>query len=52
MNGASHKVKDPVCGMWVDPHTTPHKAEFGGRPYYFCSGGCRTKFLADPRDAI
>lgn len=42
------KVKDLVCGMQVDPHTTPHRAEHAGRPYYFCSAGCRTKFLADP----
>jgi len=44
----AHKVKDPVCGMTVDPHTTAHKTEHGGRPYYFCSAGCREKFLADP----
>ena len=43
----THKVKDPVCGMMVDPHTTQHKAEHAGRPYYFCSAGCRAKFLAD-----
>lgn len=42
-------VKDPVCGMSVDPHTTKHRASFEGRPYYFCSAGCRTKFLADPQ---
>ncbi|HZY22954.1 MAG TPA: heavy metal translocating P-type ATPase [Beijerinckiaceae bacterium] len=41
-------MKDPVCGMSVDPHTAKHRAEHGGRPYYFCSAGCRTKFLADP----
>ncbi|MBB1498125.1 heavy metal translocating P-type ATPase [Paracoccus sp. MC1862] len=34
--------------MMVDPHTTQHKAEHAGRPYYFCSAGCRAKFLADP----
>ncbi len=34
--------------MMVDPHTTPHKAEYAGRPYYFCSAGCREKFLAEP----
>jgi len=39
---------DPVCGMAVDPHTTPHRAEHGGRPYYFCSARCREKFLAEP----
>src|SRR4051794_38722660 len=45
---AGHRVKDPVCGMSVDPHTAKHRAEHGGRPYYFCSAACRTKFLADP----
>ena len=43
-----HKAKDPVCGMTVDPHTAKHKAEHAGRTYYFCCGGCRAKFLADP----
>ena len=41
-------VKDPVCGMNVDPHTAKHRAEHNGQPYYFCSAGCRTKFMADP----
>jgi P-type Cu+ transporter len=39
---------DPVCGMTVDPHTAKHRADHAGRPYYFCSAGCRAKFLADP----
>ena len=39
---------DPVCGMTVDPHKTPHRAEHAGHPYYFCSAGCRSKFVADP----
>ena len=42
------KVKDPVCGMTVDPHTAKHRADYNGQPYYFCSAGCRTKFVADP----
>ncbi|KQQ17593.1 haloacid dehalogenase [Methylobacterium sp. Leaf122] len=41
-------VKDPVCGMTVDPHTAKHRAQHNGHPYYFCSNGCRTKFEADP----
>ncbi|WP_449301506.1 heavy metal translocating P-type ATPase [Paracoccus angustae] len=45
---SAHRVKDPVCGMMVDPHATQHKAEHAGRPYYFCSAGCRAKFLAEP----
>ncbi len=39
---------DPVCGMNVDPHTTPHRHSFHGHRYYFCSAGCRSKFAADP----
>ncbi len=41
-------VIDPVCGMTVDPHRTKHRAEYGGRTYYFCSEGCRNKFSATP----
>jgi Cu+-exporting ATPase len=42
------KATDPVCGMTVDPATTPHHAEHDGQTYYFCSAGCRSKFVADP----
>lgn len=45
---ASAKAKDPVCGMTVDPSTAKHRAEHGGKTYYFCAAGCRTKFAADP----
>lgn len=45
---AHHSVKDPVCGMSVDPHTARHRAEFEGHTYYFCAARCREKFLADP----
>ncbi|WP_339872949.1 heavy metal translocating P-type ATPase [uncultured Brevundimonas sp.] len=39
---------DPVCGMSVDPATTAHRAAHEGEDYFFCSAGCRTKFIADP----
>src|SRR3546814_4466805 len=39
---------DPVCGMTVDPATTPHHAVHDGHDYHFCSVGCQTKFMADP----
>ena len=42
-------VKDPVCGMTVDPARTPHRAEHAGVSYYFCAASCRTKFMADPQ---
>lgn len=41
-------MKDPVCGMDVDPATAKHKADHAGTTYYFCSAGCRTKFEAAP----
>ena len=41
-------VLDPVCGMTVDPATTPHHASHAGADYHFCSAGCLTKFQADP----
>jgi P-type Cu+ transporter len=46
---AAGTVKDPVCGMAVDPHIAKHRASFEGRPYYFCSAGCKTKFETDPQ---
>jgi len=42
------KVMDPVCGMMVDPHTTTHRAQYQGKPYYFCSSGCQSKLMAEP----
>jgi Cu+-exporting ATPase len=35
--------------MKVDPHTAKHRAEHRGHSYYFCSAGCRTKFVNDPQ---
>ena len=43
---------DPVCGMAVDPQTTPHRADLEGIAYFFCSAGCRAKFMARPQDYI
>ena len=42
-------VRDPVCGMMVDPATTPHHARPDGNDYAFCSDGCRRRFIADPQ---
>src|SRR6185436_1401986 len=41
-------VKDPVCGMTVNPDTAKHRHVHNGQPYYFCSGRCREKFAANP----
>ncbi len=41
-------LKDPVCGMMVDPKTAPAKSEYKGQTYYFCAPGCKTSFDKDP----
>eukprot|EP01035_Chromulina_nebulosa_P035335 gene35335-47486_t len=42
------RSRDPVCGMTVDPTTTPHHATVDGADFHFCSAGCRAKFVANP----
>ncbi|MBN9436112.1 heavy metal translocating P-type ATPase [Bosea sp. (in: a-proteobacteria)] len=45
---APDSVKDPVCGMTVDPATAKHSASHAGKTYFFCSEGCHSKFEAKP----
>ena len=42
------KVKDPVCGMVVDPAKAAGKVENKGKTYYFCSKRCAERFAQDP----
>src|SRR5215467_9517777 len=42
------KVKDPVCGMSVDPAKAAGKVEHNGETYYFCSKRCAERFAQDP----
>jgi len=41
-------LKDPVCLMTIDPRRAAAMVEHKGQAYYFCSEGCRQKFLAQP----
>jgi Cu+-exporting ATPase len=45
---AQHVGTDLVCGITVNVDATPHHAELRGQTYFFCSAGCRAKFIADP----
>lgn len=45
--GAAEEL-DLVCGMTVAVASAVHRAELGGRTYYFCCKGCRERFLAAP----
>src|SRR6266853_141903 len=47
--GHATTVRYPVCGMSVDPAKSPHRFDYRGETYHFCSAGCRTKFAADPQ---
>ena len=40
--------KDPVCGMSVEPLRAAAQEEHDGKNYFFCSGGCATKFRTEP----
>ncbi|MGB3834892.1 MAG: heavy metal translocating P-type ATPase [Mesorhizobium sp.] len=45
-------LRDPVCGMTVDPAAGKPTAEHGGRTYHFCCESCRKKFEAAPQDYL
>jgi len=50
-HGATAAVaeKDPVCGMDVVPGQAPGgSTDHAGKTYWFCSQGCREKFVGDP----
>ncbi|HWD65384.1 MAG TPA: permease [Solirubrobacteraceae bacterium] len=44
---ARRGATDPVCGMKVDRGKALTR-RLEGKTYYFCSAGCRTRFLASP----
>jgi YHS domain-containing protein len=48
MEFAMSQVKDPVCGMLIDPETAAGSTTFESQEVYFCSDQCRRDFEADP----
>jgi YHS domain-containing protein len=43
-----NQVKDPVCGMMVDPETAPAHTTYESQEVYFCSHECRREFENEP----
>ena len=41
-------VKDPVCGMSVDPARAKFSAAHEGKDYFFCSAACLERFRREP----
>ena len=39
---------DPICQMTVQIAGALHTHEHDGQMYYFCCGGCRSRFAEDP----
>ncbi|MBX3720764.1 MAG: heavy metal translocating P-type ATPase [Turneriella sp.] len=46
------KVKDPVCGMTIDPAKAAAKQVYKGETIHFCSLHCEKKFLTDPESYL
>ena len=40
-------VKDPVCGMYMDPRLAV-RLDGRDKQLYFCSEKCKSKYLSDP----
>jgi P-type Cu+ transporter len=45
-------VKDPVCGMDVEPATAAKRTEHKGQTYYFCGSKCKEKFDFNPEQYL
>ncbi|VAW16309.1 Lead, cadmium, zinc and mercury transporting ATPase; Copper-translocating P-type ATPase, partial [hydrothermal vent metagenome] len=48
----SPDIRDPVCGMNVDPNADKPSQNFEGHQYHFCSDKCADKFAAAPKEYI
>lgn len=44
------KVRDVVCGMFLDLASTSRRAEYKKETYYFCSDTCEKTFTANPQN--
>jgi YHS domain-containing protein len=42
------QLKDPVCGMVVDPASAKAQTRYKGQKIYFCSRECLKEFLYTP----
>jgi membrane fusion protein, copper/silver efflux system len=44
-SAAAAAVKDPSCGMDINPAAAAERAKVKGQTYYFCSRQCKAKYL-------
>ncbi|MGE0058599.1 MAG: YHS domain-containing protein [Dehalococcoidia bacterium] len=43
---------DPVCHMDIEISDAKGASDYNGMTYYFCSGGCKVDFDADPEGVL
>jgi len=41
-------VRDPVCGMWIEPEDAADETLYNNKIFYFCAPGCKITFLEEP----
>ena len=41
-------VRDPVCGMWIEPEYAADVDAYKGKIFYFCAQSCKKEFNNDP----
>jgi YHS domain-containing protein len=46
------KVRDPVCGMMINPEAADARAGNGQREFFFCSNECADAFESGPRQYV
>jgi Cu+-exporting ATPase len=46
---AVNEVRDPVCGMMIEPQDAVSSQEYKGQTYYFCNPSCAKRFAAEPQ---
>ena len=49
---ANVKTHDPVCHMDIEISEAKGASDYNGMTYYFCSGGCKVDFDADPEGVL
>ncbi|OGU77477.1 MAG: hypothetical protein A2V93_00270 [Ignavibacteria bacterium RBG_16_34_14] len=41
-------VRDPVCGMWIEPKDAADETLYKDKIFYFCAPGCKKEFQKNP----
>jgi YHS domain-containing protein len=52
MSEVTQTVHDPVCHMDINIQDAAGKSDYMDKKYYFCSGGCKRDFDANPEAVL